>query len=226
MFVSLISGGVGYLKGAIALGNSMRKQDPEVHRLLLVEIGAYLDSQIDWVRQAGWEIKMVDPVRPPACKFKAKRWPQTFTKLHIWGVDASKIVYIDADCLVVKPVYEKLTSRRFENLAACWVSRGSKRFNTGMMVLKPDKAMAKQMIQQIRKDNPKKTGAAGSDQAYLNLVFDKWTQLPDKFNFRWWERAPGDLHIAHIRPHPWSGRKGSANHDRIISLWNRHLAGQ
>lgn len=224
MYVSLISGGAGYLKGAIALGRSMQRNDPQAERLLLIEEGAYNNRQIDYAtRKGGWKIKMVDPVRPPPCDFKAERWPQTFTKLHVWGVDAERIVYVDADCLVVQPSYAKLIGREFENIAACWVARGSTRFNAGMMVLDPDRQLADELIYRIQNEDPKKTDAAGSDQSYLNLMFPQWTQLPDKFNYRWWERPPGDLHIAHIRPHPWTNRIGSRYHSQIKQKWKNHL---
>lgn len=224
MYVSLISGGAGYLKGAIALGRSMQRHDPQADRLLLVEAGAYSKKQIDYAaHKGGWETKVVEPVRSPPCQFKAARWPRTFTKLHVWGVDADRIVFVDADCLVVQSTYEKLIHREFTSVAACWVARNSPRFNSGVMVLSPDTELARDLIDTIRTKPPEETGAAGSEQAFLNIRFSEWTQIPDKYNYRWWERPPGDLHIAHIRPHPWTNRIGSRHHTQIKRKWKNHL---
>lgn len=226
MIVSLISGGTGYLSGAMALASSIIDHDPGVDMLLLAERGAYTARQLKMCENAGWDIDEVDPVRSPDCKFRAARWPMTFTKLHVWGVDADKVIYLDADCLVVRPFYDDLIDRKVDNVGACWVKRGNKnRWNSGMMVLEPNTSLRDEMIHEITTFPPEQTDAAMSDQGYLNLKFRRWTQLPDKFNWRWWDRWPGDLRIAHIRPHPWrfEKTKQGTTYSAIHQQWKDSL---
>lgn len=225
MIVSLISGGSGYLKGAKALGVSLQDHEPSTPRLLLVERGAYGPDAIASV-EGSWNIKIVDPIRPKASvRYIAKRWPRTLTKLHVWDVDASQIVYLDADCLAVKPFYSVLTNVPMTNLAACKVTHKSHRFNSGMMVLCPNSTLFQLMVQEVTHGDPKLNGVAGSDQSYLNKKFGRdWTQVHNGFNYRTWNIRPRNLIIGHIRPHPWSGKLWKTFHFmRIIDRWKEAL---
>lgn len=225
MIVSLISGGLGYLDGARALGMSLRQHEPHVPRILLVEDKAYSDQKIRLAEKAGWAVRVVAPVRPKAkVDYYAKRWPRTFSKLHIWGIESERAVYIDADCLVVQPFWEQLAFRDFERIAACWVAKGSSRFNAGVMVIKPCKQLHEKFVDDVTNGDPALTHVAGSDQSYHNLQFPVWTQIPDRFNYRWWSVKPGNLAIAHIRPHPWSKKKPvSQYHKAVIEQWSKFL---
>lgn len=224
MIVSLISGGAGYLNGARALAVSLIDHEPTLPRMLLVENGAYNDKQIRLAEDAGWTIRIVSPVRPPACEYRSPRWPRTFTKLHAWSVDSPLAVFIDADCLAVQPFYQSITQRNFVDIVACWVAKGGSRFNSGVFAFRPGGSLSESMITEIQTTDPTKTDAAGSEQSYLNIRFPAWTQMPDRYNYRWWERDPKGLAIAHIRPHPWSGKKTHLAHSRIVALWKESLA--
>lgn len=222
MLVSLISGGSGYLQGAKALAASLQKHEPTVPRLLLVEDKCYNDKQIQSAETAGWNIKIVPPVHTIKVKFKAERWPRTFSKLHVWNIETKRLIYLDADCFVLKPFYEKLIHRHIINVGACWVARDSKRFNAGVMLLEPNPVLWEQMISDVREKPDSITNVSMSDQGYLNTIFQQWTQIPDKFNYRWWKRKPGDLHIAHLRPHPWT-RKPDNYMLPIYNQWKSAL---
>jgi len=225
MFISLISGGGGYLDGARSLAVSLRDHDPQIPRLLLVEAEAYTDSQIEAAKAAGWGIRVVDPIRPPPCEFKAERWPRTFTKLHAFGVDTDMAIFIDADCLVMQPVWQAIINRQFDQIAACWVRKGGDRFNSGVMAIRPRQSLYEDLRSDIETSHPDKTDAAGSDQSFLNLRFPSWTQIPDRFNYRWWAREPKNLAIAHIRPHPWVVDAASPPaRDVVMQQWADALA--
>jgi alpha-N-acetylglucosamine transferase len=171
-------------------------------------------------------IQIVHAVRPKAkVKYYAKRWPMTFSKLHIWGVESDRAIYIDADCLAVQPFWNALAYREFDRVAACWVVRGSNRFNAGMMVIKPSKQLHEKFIDDVTNGDPALTHVAGSDQSYHNLQFPNWTQVPDRFNYRWWANKPGNLAIAHIRPHPWGkSQMPSPHYKKIADQWRACLA--
>lgn len=226
MIVSLISGGFGYLDGARALGVSLQEHEPNAPRVLLVEDGAYSDQKIQLAERAGWAVRIVSPVRPKAkVAYYAKRWPQTFSKIHIWGIESERVLYIDADCLVMQPVWDQLAFRSFDRVAACWVEKGSTRFNAGVMVIKPSKDLHEAFVDEITNGDPKVTHVAGSDQSYHNLKFPEWTQIPDRFNYRWWSNRPGNLAIAHIRPHPWTKAKSASEHyNDVVLKWKRCLS--
>lgn len=225
MIVSLISGGAGYLEGAKALSVSLQDHEPNIPRLLLVEDGKYNDTQIQSAERSGWSIRIVSAIRPPKCKFKAKRWPMTFTKLHIWNVDTQRIVYLDADCFVLQPFFLQITCREINNLGACWVVNKSPRFNSGVMVIDPNKNLFDSMVHEVTYGDPSVTQVAGSDQSYLNMRFPNWTQIPDRFNYRTWSSRPGNLAIGHIRPHPWSNKTWPSQHYKSITeKWREALS--
>jgi alpha-N-acetylglucosamine transferase len=226
MFVSLISGGSGYLNGCLALAASLKLHEPGIPRMLLVEEGRYSPEDVAKAAKAGWCVVIVAAIRPKMkAAYKAKRWPNTLTKLHVWNVDADMVVYLDADCLVMRPVFHAITNRSIKNLAACWVKRNSHRFNSGVMALRPDKRLYQEYCERVINENPNINGVSGSDQCFLNLRIREWTRIPDRFNNRNWSRFPEDLGIAHIRPHPW-GKKGlsSSAYKKITATWREFVA--
>lgn len=225
MILSLVSGGDGYIQGAIALGVSLNYHEPKRTKVMMVEDGNYTDAQIKQMEAVGWTIKIVEPIRSPPCEFKAERWPRTFTKLHMWDFEPQRAIYIDADCFVLKPFYKSLINRHITNLGGCWVSRNSPRFNAGMVIIRTDPELAAELRHTITHSPPEETDAAWSDQGFLNKRFKEWTQIPDKYNWRWWKlNPPQDLTIAHLRPHPWTGIKSFPHYMRVLKLWQRALA--
>ncbi len=100
---------------------------------------------------SGWALARVptvaNPARGDAASFGAARHPakltHVYSKLAVFNLTAySRVVYLDADTLVVPPGADALFRCRG---ALCAVMRHSERFNSGVMVLTPSAATARNM---------------------------------------------------------------------------------
>ncbi|KAF0981235.1 hypothetical protein FDP41_013023 [Naegleria fowleri] len=99
------------------------------------------------------------------------RYIDTFNKLHMWKLDAfhfQKIVYFDADVVVLKPQIEHLFSCGY----FCAVSDlcVPEYFNGGLMVLKPSSDRFKDMIDKLK--DPSFQSYDGGEQGFINRYFE------------------------------------------------------
>jgi len=239
--VTMISGGDGYVKGAKALRAAIAKHMPDITPAIMVEDKAYSKAVINNLTASGYEVHVVPPIRTKACEFKADRWPRTFTKLNLWNLPYDQIVYMDADACPFKPFDALFTIPG--SLAATHVIPTGKRFNSGMMVLKPNAAIHAELVDMAVNGDPVKIAARLGDQGVLNVYFKKnFMTLPDRYNYRAWQTdpkkldrpteflegkwcdMPHDVVIGHLRPTPWSGRQGANNLKPYIAKWNKYLS--
>jgi glycogenin glucosyltransferase len=127
-----------------------------------------------------------------------KEWDENcgWTKLHLFGLDSyDTILYIDADCLVLKDISHLLSidddedggqtttttthaNKRRGLLAAAPDIFPPDKFNAGVMVLRPSKDVFDDMIsrlpQQSSDDNTKCTSYDGGDTGFLNSYYPDW----------------------------------------------------
>ena len=202
--VAVISGGLGFMRGVCVQKMFLQKLMPSYRHILLVEHLSYTTAQLDYLRRIGWEVRLVEPLRTQKTNFAAARWPRTFTKLQLWSqTDLDYIVYLDADACPFKS-YPELFGLEFDTVAATRVRpEDPKRFNSGVMSLKPSEETFLNILEWIKK-KPEDNGAKLADQGLLNLMYaGKFHDLPDKYNQRKWNKKSADTVIAHIRPVPW-----------------------
>lgn len=215
----------GYFKGAVVLGESLKKYTPEsTDMVAIVENGGLNTHEIYQLKMAGWKVRIVDPIRAMPCKFTAARWKFTFTKLHVFNlVEYEKVLFLDADCLVVGDFHERIfrTKINQDEVAACWVTRNCSRFNSGVMLLKPSAEVFSEMVRQVTTVSPKETLVSGSDQSFLNKFFGKFIQIPDKYNQRHFMAKYSDVRIAHLRPHPWTRKRYNNNSGQFYDKWTK-----
>jgi len=143
-----------------------------------------------------------------------------FTKLNLWGLtDFDKVVYIDADAIVLQ-----CTDELFDldtSFAAAPDVFPPDKFNAGVLVIKPDVAILECMLQCI--SDKRLSSYDGGDTGFLNAYFPHWysssseSRLPFKYNAQrtmYWfthEKRPGywesigPLKIIHYSssPKPW-----------------------
>lgn len=225
--VSLFSGSdIGYYQGLLVLGKSLDAWTPkEADRVLFVENGSLSKWRLHVLALHGWQIREVEPIRSQPCKFKAQRWPYTFSKLYAHSLEEyDKVLFLDADCMVVGEYYERVfgTDISKEKIAACWVTRNSPRFNAGIMLIEPSMERFKDMYHKITTLPAEETHAAGSDQSFQNLYFNTtYVQLPDKYNLRHFRTVDQDARIVHLRPHPWRKAKFSEAIKPWINKWHK-----
>ena len=176
----------------------------------------------------------------------------TLTKLHVFRLDQyDTIVYIDADCLVVKDVYHlvelgKVYQESDALIAAAPDLMPPDKFNAGVMVLRPSQTVFDNMMGQRRL----LTTYDGGDTGFLNAYFPEWyTQMPPmaRLSFGYnaqrllysttYEKQPNywdlgvapDLHIIHFssQPKPWESKPPSANEatESSVSTTDTAVAG-
>ena len=150
----------------------------------------------------------------------------TYTKFHIFSFEEyDKIIYLDCDLIVMKSI-DHLFYEVTEAFAACactpyWEDR----FNSGVMVVRPDKTMFKDMMS--KKDTL--STYDGGDQGFLNSYFKDWKKLDIKYNAgkRIYSETPEhwyriDHHVIHfVGEKPWLG--GEPGYGGLEKIWFRYF---
>ena len=152
---------------------------------------------------------------------KDESW-KMFTKINIWKqIDYSKLIYLDADTIVLKNIDELFD---YDELAA--VSGGSAMLNytgieAGVLVVKPDIQTYNDIIEALSADS---YDIRMSDQSFLNDYFSHGiiNPIPETFNRMWKKnRNPGKFSIFHFNgSKPWI--EPSSLDYNSLSLW-RHF---
>tara|TARA_R110000868_G_scaffold16587_2_gene73999 strand:- start:253 stop:963 length:711 start_codon:yes stop_codon:yes gene_type:complete len=200
--VSLISNGTGFLKGVVGLKCFLNSYAPSYTHALIVEQDKYKDKHLDYLRNIGYTLHIVAPLRSLPCGFAASRWPFTFTKLRLWELPYTKVLYIDADAAPFSSVQPILNVDC--TLGATSTRRCATRFRSGMLLIQPNIEIFNN-LQTLLNGDPTKNGAKLGDQGVLNIYFKRqFTSLPHHFHFvDWGWKVPHDIIIGHLRPKPW-----------------------
>ncbi|GAB5507202.1 MAG: glycosyltransferase [Rhizobiaceae bacterium] len=156
-----------------------------------------------------------------------------FAKLRLWQLDYDKVVFIDADAIVLRNIdklfgYPEFSAAPnvYENLA------DFRRLNSGVFVAAPSQAKFNDMLQRL--DAP---GALWprTDQTFLQTYFPDWHGLPVFFNmlqYVWfnlpelWDwRSISVVHYQYEKP--WQADNPKAERLRpLIDLWKAYLSGE
>lgn len=156
-----------------------------------------------------------------------------FAKLRLWQLDYDKVVFIDADAIVLRNIdklfgYPEFSAAPnvYENLA------DFRRLNSGVFVAAPSHATFNDMLQRL--DAP---GALWSrtDQTFLQIYFPDWHGLPVFMNmlqYVWfnlpelWDwRSISVVHYQYEKP--WQADNPKAERLRpLIDLWQAYLSGE
>mmetsp|Transcript_10345 Transcript_10345/g.16884 ORF Transcript_10345/g.16884 Transcript_10345/m.16884 type:complete len:259 (+) Transcript_10345:344-1120(+) len=134
-------------------------------------------------------VKVIEGIHNPMGKDSHVRsWAETgFTKLQIWnfGHEFERVVYIDADCLIVDNIDELFTLDIGQvGFAAAPDVFPPDKFNAGVLVIRPSVGLFKRMVEQI----PVLGTYDGGDTGFLNAFFPTWyslganNRLPFRYN--------------------------------------------
>jgi len=124
------------------------------------------------------QLRVVDKMQGPADAARSVESRSDFTKIHIWNlVEYSKILYLDADMLVMDDISE-LFERDLGQLrfAAAPDVYPPDRFNAGCILLEPDQARFENMLINI----PVLPSYDGGDTGFLNAFFPEWYESPSR----------------------------------------------
>jgi lipopolysaccharide biosynthesis glycosyltransferase len=218
-YVTLVSS--DYIRGVIALDKSLKKVDSEVE--LLVMYWDLSDDDIKYLKSNGIKLIKVNRIES---KKSSGRYVDTYNKLNIWNLNIEKVIFLDSDCVVLKNI-DHLFDIDCE-FAACednGVELGRSLFNTGVMLIKPNKKIFKDMLSKI----DVYPSYDGSDQGFLNAYFPFFDNivLEQKYNvlkriFRHhrelWKTI--DVHVLHfVGRKPWEDDNEDRDYRELNLLW-------
>lgn len=170
-YVSMIFGNDHYVPGLEVLGQSLSDTGTTIPRVAMVTADISADARARLVAQ-GWQLHDVEPIANPATALLMPRFGNVFTKLRAWGLtDYTKVVVLDADTVVLQNI-DELFER--PSLSAAPDFLLPDHFNSGVMVLDPDRAALEDLLTQL----PVLGSYDGGDQGFLNEVFDWYAMSP------------------------------------------------
>ncbi|KAJ6812333.1 inositol phosphorylceramide glucuronosyltransferase 1 [Iris pallida] len=159
-YVTLLYGDE-FLLGVRVLGKSIRDTGSEKDMVALVSDGVS-DFAKDLLQADGWKVELISLLANPN-QVRPKRFWGVYTKLKIFNMTRyKKVVYLDADTIVVKSIEDLFQCGRF-----CANLKHSERLNSGVMVVEPSATLFEDMMRQVN-SLPSYTGG---DQGFLNSYY-------------------------------------------------------
>lgn len=168
-FVTLITSD-SYVVGALVLAHSLRLVGTAKRLICMVTPNLAYDS-VATLREL-YEVRSVNPLDSgDARNLQLLGRPElgpTFTKIQLWAfVDLDKVVFLDADMLILKNI-DDLFER--EELSACADVGWPDCFNSGLFVCKPNMDTFHGLMKLALSEG----SFDGGDQGLLNTYFADW----------------------------------------------------
>ncbi|GAA0301304.1 glycosyltransferase [Rhodovulum strictum] len=154
-----------------------------------------------------------------------------FCKLHLWQLDYSRVIFLDADTLVLRPI-----DRLFDYPELCAAPNVYEslsdfhRMNSGVFTARPNPETFQRML--ARLDAP---GAfwRRTDQTFLQEFFPDWHGLPvfDNMLQYVWLNLPelwswSDIRVLHFQyEKPWQDHAKADRLRPLIELWRAYERG-
>ncbi|KAK9292970.1 hypothetical protein L1049_020952 [Liquidambar formosana] len=159
-YVTLLYGDE-FLLGVRVLGKSIRDTGSTKEMVVLVSDGVS-DYAKKLLKADGWKVEMISLLANPN-QVRPKRFWGVYTKLKIFNMTKyKKVVYLDADTIVVKSIEDLFKCGKF-----CANLKHSERLNSGVMVVEPSETVFNDMMSKVN-TLPSYTGG---DQGFLNSYY-------------------------------------------------------
>ncbi|KAJ4720915.1 Hexosyltransferase [Melia azedarach] len=159
-YVTLLYGDE-FLLGVRVLGKSIRDTGSTKDMVVLVSDGVS-DYAVKLLQADGWIVEKISLLANPNQK-RPKRFWGVYTKLKIFNMtNYKKVVYLDADTIVVKNIDDLFKCRKF-----CANLKHSERLNSGVMVVEPSAAVFDDMMTKVNTLH----SYTGGDQGFLNSYY-------------------------------------------------------
>ncbi|KAL0823713.1 hypothetical protein YC2023_014358 [Brassica napus] len=159
-YVTLLYGDE-FLLGVRVLGKSIRDTGSDKDMVALVSDGVS-DYSKNLLKADGWKVEKISLLANPNQVHPTRFWG-VYTKLKIFNMtDYNKVVYLDADTIVVKNIDDLFKCSKF-----CANLKHSERLNSGVMVVEPSQALFNDMMRKIKT----LSSYTGGDQGFLNSYY-------------------------------------------------------
>eukprot|EP00421_Protoceratium_reticulatum_P017269 CAMPEP_0168377946 /NCGR_PEP_ID=MMETSP0228-20121227/11085_1 /TAXON_ID=133427 /ORGANISM="Protoceratium reticulatum, Strain CCCM 535 (=CCMP 1889)" /LENGTH=323 /DNA_ID=CAMNT_0008390953 /DNA_START=53 /DNA_END=1024 /DNA_ORIENTATION=- len=186
-FVTFLSGD-SYIPGVQALATSLYDNNASWPFIVVTtdEPSQEAKASVLCLRAAGMLVDFVQlpRVENPARHGHAARYARTYDKLDIFALPLDRVVFLDADMVVLKNIDKLFDSQTpLQACPDCGVGCGDGRFNSGMLALSPNQTIYRDMMDNLNKYE----SYDGGDQGFLNSYFSNaWkqnsTKLPSSYN--------------------------------------------
>ncbi|CAF0809419.1 unnamed protein product [Rotaria sp. Silwood1] len=180
-----------YIEGIEVLGYSLRRINIQADLVLFYISNRLNQLTLDRCRKAGWYLSAVERINPPRFAIIYQRFHDQYTKLRIWSmIGYDRILYLDADTLVMDDINELLIETIFEDdqdgllgaVEDVWQGQIGPNFNAGVLLIRPNMTIFNDML--IKMHNMAAYGSYWAEQGFLNWYFKGSTgRLPLIYNF-------------------------------------------
>jgi len=217
-----------YVPGVIALYNSVRLSKCNYDFIVIIP-DDLSDESKNILKKKNLKIRVVDKIFYTG-KHKDKildrygksntSW-KTFTKMRIWEqTDYSKLVYLDADTIVLKNIDELFNVGELGAVMGGSVMLNYKGIESGVLVLNPNINTMNGILDALESDT---YDIKMSDQSFLNDYFSKHgiiNAIPEIYNRLWKKnKNPRGASIFHFNASkPWIDR--SSMDKNTFDLWS------
>ncbi|KDP23737.1 hypothetical protein JCGZ_23570 [Jatropha curcas] len=159
-YVTLLYGDE-FLLGVRVLGKSIRDTGSTKDMVVLVSDGVS-DYAVKLLEADGWIVEKISLLANPN-RVRPKRFWGVYTKLKIFNMtNYKKVVYLDADTIVVKSIEDLFKCGKF-----CANLKHSERLNSGVMVVEPSQLVFDDMMSKVNTLH----SYTGGDQGFLNSYY-------------------------------------------------------
>jgi hypothetical protein len=172
-YATTLCNGDGYVPGVEVLGASLDRSGTSHDKVLLVTPDVPAQARLQLERK-GWRSHEIEPIENPhpiEGQF-FERFAATFTKLRAFQLqEFDKLVLLDADTIVLKNI-DDLFER--PGLSAAPDFLLPDRFNSGVMVIEPERVLFDRMMDALAQT----PSYDGGDQGFLNTFYPNWYAGP------------------------------------------------
>lgn len=229
-----------WFQGAVALVKSLKKTKTK-HPIEVLVLNDVTEKQIEELNKLGANCTLVDRIgsrvsRQQSWHLIPEFYQNCFGKLNIWNADYDKLIYLDADTIVLNKL-DHLFYWDVDFGAVCSTTSivnpktnesksflDTTNFNSGVLLIKPDKKLFEDML--LKKDMI--VTEEGLDQGFLNEYFkEKWYRLPQIYNATrrlsmalptFWNEIANDIYVLHYTlEKPWTTKVPGC--EKIEKIW-------
>jgi len=183
--------GKSYLPGVVTLGYKLRELETSHDLVVLADTDTLSEEQVELLGAIFDKVVSVNdavisaPLAPLQAALGREELAVTYTKILLWNQPYDTVVYMDADTLPLRSL-DSLFDTEFESdqVLASPDAGWPDIFNTGVLVLKPNKSTFGELIDFAKSA----TSFDGADQGLFNEYFNiktngrNWVRLPFLFN--------------------------------------------
>lgn len=246
-YITLLTG-KEYLPGALTLGRTLKQDIKTKYPLAILLDSSKLDKhQIQMIEKVYDDVIFVDdgilesPIDKLSAQLNRMELKITYTKILLWNqTQYDRLVYLDCDILPLQSsddLFEVPLLK--EQVAACPDSGWPDIFNSGVMVLLPDKTTYENLL--AFASNEKNT-FDGADQGLFNEWFNigtagrNWRRLPFLYNVTFsqsyqyrpaFTRFFDSIRYIHYigENKPWNSLSFDSSHELWWTMFNKFFSG-